>query len=175
MMVKEGTWNETCIRGRDPTAETISTLVCITTIRANVTHILARKHTPTQYSWFFARHYTNHNTPISTGNIMLRKQHAKAKATVGQALCCCVNHEYTIDLSSYWNKCRDHSMFWDQYLLQSHITRHADLYLACGRDRLHILKHCHGNINIRYSYKCQQARSLAMPWTLCRQTGKVKS
>ena len=144
-----------------------------------MSHTFSQANTSTQYSWFFARHYTNHNALISTGNSMLRKQHAKAKETVGQALCCCVNHEYTsrntIDLSSFWNKCGGHSMFWDQYLLQSHITRHADLYLACCGDRLHSLKHCHGNINIRYSDKCQQARSLAMPWAVCRQTGNAKS
>ena len=64
----------------------------------NVTHILARKQTPTQYSWFSVCHYTNHNALISTGNSMLREQHANA--TVGQAFCCRVSHEYTIDLSS---------------------------------------------------------------------------
>ena len=98
MMLKLGTWNETCIRGRDRTAETNLTLVSISTNRANVTHILARKQTPTQYSWFSVCHYTKHNALISTGNSMLREQHANA--TVGQALCCSVSHEYTIGLSS---------------------------------------------------------------------------
>ena len=74
------------------------TFVSISTNRANVTHILARKQTPTQYSWFSVYHYTNHNALISTGNSMLREQHANA--TVGQALCCSVSHEYTIGLSS---------------------------------------------------------------------------
>ena len=85
-------------KGRDRTAEAILTLISISTNRANVTHILARKHTPTQYSWFSVCRYINHNALISTGNSMLRKQHANA--TVVQALCCSVSHEYTIDLSS---------------------------------------------------------------------------
>ena len=63
--------------------ETMLTLVCKSTIRANVPHILASKHTPSQYSWFFARYYTNHNALFSTGNSMLRKQHAKAMASAG--------------------------------------------------------------------------------------------
>ena len=46
------TWNETCVRGRDRTAESILTLICISTIgAAHATHILACTHTPTQYSW----------------------------------------------------------------------------------------------------------------------------
>ena len=87
------------MRGRYRTAETIITLISISTNRANVTHILERKHTPTQYSWFSVCHYINHNALISTGNRMLREQHANA--TAGQALCFSVSHEYTIDLSSY--------------------------------------------------------------------------
>ena len=47
-------------------------------------------------------------------------------------------------------------MFRDQYFLQSHISRHANLYLGSGEDRLHILRHCHGNNSIRYSDQCQQ-------------------
>jgi hypothetical protein len=98
MMLKSGTWNETCIRGRDRTTEIILRLVSISTNRANVTHTLARKQTPTQYSWFSVCHYTNHNALISTGNSMLKEQHANA--TVGQTLCCSVSHENTIGLSS---------------------------------------------------------------------------
>ena len=122
MMLKSGTRNETCIRGRDRTAETILTLVSISTNRANVTHILARKHTPTQYSWLSACHYTNHNALISTGNSMLREQHANA--TVGQALCCSVSHEYTIDLFSSEtsveiNRCFETNIYCNHTLLYS--------------------------------------------------------
>ena len=74
-----------------------------------------------------------------------------------------------------WNKCRDHSMIREQYLLQWHISRHANLNLGSCVDRLHILKHCHGNNHIRYSDQCQQARSLAVPWALCRQTGNANT
>ena len=70
-------------RGRYRTAECILTLICVSTIRANVTPILARTHTPTQYSYIsLLAHQAEHTT---SGNTMIRNQHAKT--TVSQALC----------------------------------------------------------------------------------------
>ena len=66
-----------------------------------------------------------------------------------------------------------YSMFWDSYLLQSHISRHVDLYLGSDGVRMHILLHCLGNNSICYSDQWQQASSLAVWWALCRQTGNA--
>ena len=66
-------------------------------------------------------------------------------------VCCCLTHGVTFE-----KKCRDHSMIWDQCLLQSHISRHTNLYLGSSVDRLHILKHCYGNNHIRYSDQCNR-------------------
>ena len=121
--------------------------------------------------WFFDRHDSKHNAFISTGNSILRNQHAKATYLF---LCNSVTQGFAFDMSSLKDKCRDHSMFWDPYLLQSHISRHADLYLGSDGVRMHMLIHCLGNNIICYSDQCQQASSLAMSWALCRQTGNAK-
>ena len=124
--------------------------------------------------WFFDRHDTQQNAFISTGYSILRNQHAKATYT-SAIHCNSVTEGYAFGMCSFWGKCRDHSMFWDQYVLQSHISRHADLYLGSDGDRMHMLIHCLGNNSICYSDQCQQSSSLAMSWALCRQTGNAKS
>ena len=93
MMLKFGTWKAiSTTRGRYRTAECILTLTCVSTIRANVTHILARIHTPTQYSYIsLLLHQAERN---SNGNSMLRNRHARA--TASQALYHTVTHIISI-------------------------------------------------------------------------------
>ena len=75
-------------RSRYRTAECILTLTCVSIIRANVTHILARTHTPTQYSYISLLLHQAERT--TTGNSMPKNQHARA--TVSQALCYTITH-----------------------------------------------------------------------------------
>ena len=125
--------------------------------------------------WFFDRHDTKHNAFISTRNSILRNQHAKATYTSASFFAIVyVTQEYAFDMSSFKDKGRDQSMFWVPYLLQSHISRHADLYLGSDGVRMHMLIHCLENNSICYSDQCQQASSLAMSWALCRHTGNAK-
>ena len=71
-------------RGRYRTVERILTLTCVSIIRANVTRILERAHTPTQYSYiYFLLHQAERTT---TGNSILRNQHAKAMRQPGASL-----------------------------------------------------------------------------------------
>ena len=64
--------------------ERILTLTCESVIRANVTRILARAHTPTQYSYIHLLLHQAERT--TTGNRMLRNQHAKAMRQPGALL-----------------------------------------------------------------------------------------
>ena len=73
---------------------------------------------------------------------------------------------------------QDHSMFWDQYLSQSPAHRHrcAGLYLSSLRRRSASFW---GNALEPLVYdtvmKCQQDRSFAVSWALCREADNVKS
>ena len=53
-------------------------------------------------------------------------------------------------------------MFWYQYLLQSHITRHAYLNLYVVTEAGFFLRHCHEITTIHYSDQWQHAKSLAI-------------
>ena len=75
-------------KGRYRTAECILTWTRVSTIRANVSHILARTHTPTQYSYVFLLLHQAERT--TTGDSMLRNHHARA--TVSQALYYTITH-----------------------------------------------------------------------------------
>jgi len=48
-----------------------------------------------------------------------------------------INHTKHIWLIFLVKQVQDHSMYWDQYLSQSHAHRCAELYLTSDRDRLH--------------------------------------
>ena len=125
------------------------------------THIVACTHTSIQYS------RVDDSLPVKTPNTThssRRLESAYLRISMQTQptykclrLCNSVTHGYAFHLSSFWNKCWDHSMFSDQYLLQSPISQHADLYLGSDGDRLHILRHCHGNNSICYSDQCQEA------------------
>jgi len=75
-------------RGRYRTTECILTLTRVSSIHANVTHILARTHTSTQYSYIsLILHQAERTT---TGKSMLRNQHARA--TVSKVLYYTITH-----------------------------------------------------------------------------------
>ena len=75
-------------RGRYRAAECILTLTCVSIIRANVTHIFACTHTPTQYRYISL--LSQQAERITTVYSMLRNQYARA--TASQALCYNITH-----------------------------------------------------------------------------------
>ena len=88
-----------------------------------------------------------------------------------------INHTKHIWLIFFVKQVQDHSMFWDQYLSQSHAHRCAELYLTSDRDRLHfdaIPRKPIVLFTIQHSDEYQQDRSFAGSWALCRETGNVK-
>ena len=138
MMLKCSTYKAMFTRDRYRTAECVLTLTCVSTIRANVTHILARTHTPTQYSYISLLLHQAKRTTI--GNSMPRNQHART--IVSQALCYAnthiTNHIIHIWLIFLVKQMQHHSMFWDHYLSQTHSHQCAELYLSSDGDRLHL-------------------------------------